>query len=170
MPLSAISLSSQRFQCSFLNWWKWQNLVLILEILATVRNCGVFFQDWKGALHKEYPKPERRTNKQCTSTGLIGPLKSICLVSDDDRAGGKHCTTWAVTACDFTSDFSPATSNGVYSSPSCRSAWLCLAHRRRWVQNKTSKLTTSVHADVVLSHKTIIFCIDSVCQPLLVCL
>ena len=48
-----------------------------------------------------------------------------------------------------------------------RSAWSCGAHGRWWVQNKSNKLNLSGHADIILSHKIIAFCSDSVCHLLL---
>lgn len=53
-------------------------MVLILRIFAVERNCGLF--------------PRLKEDIESGSTGLIGPLKSVCLVSGNDKAGGKQCT------------------------------------------------------------------------------
>lgn len=102
--------------------------------------------------HKEYPTPEE-TYKQTIYFNLSDwAFESICLVSDDDKAGGKHCTIWAVTACDFTSErellYSPAKSNGVYSSPATDQPD-CVEHTD--VDEFKTKVTNLIYLDMQTS-------------------
>lgn len=123
-----------------LHWWKWQNLVLTPRIFATMRNCGLF-SGLKEGIAQRIPKA-RETYKQ-TNYFIWSDwaFETICLGSDNDKAGGKHRTIWAVTACDFTSErererelcYSPV--EWCLLKSSYRSAWLCLAHTLWWVQN-----------------------------------
>lgn len=114
-------------------------MVLTPRIFAIVRNCGLFPRLKKG-IAQGMPKT-RETYKQTIYFNWSDwASESICLVSDNDKAGGKHCTIWAVIACDFTSErellYSPAKSNGVYSSPAT-DRLDCLARRLWWVWNMT---------------------------------
>lgn len=171
---SAICLSSQSFQSSFFNWWKWHNVVLILRIFATVRNCGLLPR-LKEDTAQRIPKAERETYKQTISFNRSDwAFESIRLVSDDDKAGGKHCTIWAVTACDFTSQrqllYSPAKSNGVYSSPAA-DQHDCAEHTDP-DEFKTT-VTNLIHLDTHTSFcltQTFVVCSDSVYYLLLILL
>lgn len=132
-------------------WWKWlTNLVLKIE--------------------QRIPKARETFKQTLCFNWFDWACESICLASDNDKAGGKHCTIWAVTACDFTSErkllYSPAKSNGVYSSPATDQLdqlVLCSKH-------VVIRVTNWLHLDVltVVCLTKSLSAIHSVCCLLLV--
>lgn len=149
-------------------------MVLTLRMFAIVRNCGLFPRVKEG-IAQGMSKGREMYKQTIYFNWSDWAFESICLVSDNDKAGGKHYTIWAVTACDFTSErellYSPAKSWCLLES-SYRSAQLCLAHRLWWVRNILSwnwyKHTSFGHSDIVLSHKIIVVYSDGVCYLLLI--
>ena len=66
-------------------------MVVILGISAVVRNRGLFRRLKEGTV--QTMAKARETYKQTINFRWHDwAFKSICLVSDNDKAGGKHCT------------------------------------------------------------------------------
>ena len=153
----------------FIYWWKWPNLGLTLRFLALVRNCGLFLGLKEGiAQRKTQCWRDIQTTIYFNWSDWV--FESIRLGSDNDKAGGKHCTIWAVTACDFTSEselsYSQAKSNGVYPSPAIHIGLIVFI--LSWKSDL--RVTNSHHLDMPL-----LFCLtksafysDFVCYLLLI--
>lgn len=132
------------FQVSFSSGSKF----FTLQFYCHVKVSSVFFPDengrtwcllqeslpWRESVKSEGGDCHRGVETVCLNCP-DWDFKSVCLLSDNDKAGGKHCTVWAATARNFTSErellCSPAKSDGVYSSN--RSTWLGSSERLWWV-------------------------------------
>ena len=153
----------------FIYWWKWPNLGLTPRFFALVRNCGLFLGLKEGiAQRKTQCRRDIQTTIYFNWSDWV--FESIRLGSDNDKAGGKHCTIWAVTACDFTSEselsYSQAKSNGVYPSPAIHIGLIVFI--LSWKSDL--RVTNSHHLDMPL-----LFCLtksafysDFVCYLLLI--